>query len=311
MQDSNIRAIQDFLSREQIDGTVEPAGLFNQYRVKRQIKNNPLVSLIIPTKDRVDLLGPCIDSIYSKSTYPDFEVIIIDNQSRAAGTKDYFSRIVKEHNSLRVIPYDKPFHMSAIKNAAARWARGEHLLFLNNDIEVITPGWIEALLEHSQRNEVACAGAKLLYPNQTIQHAGVVIGPGGFVDHLFRCAPSESPGYMGGVSTIQNYRAVTGACMLIKRTIFDELGGFDEGYRVSFGDLDLCMRAHTQGYVNVYTPYAELFHHESASLGKISAVDRSPEDTRHFLERWKTELDKGDPYYNPNLSNHAFCLKYE
>jgi GT2 family glycosyltransferase len=307
--DGYLRALREHLQREQIDGTAEAVGP-GRYRVRRRIRGNPLVSLIIPTKDRVDLLRPCIDSIYARSTYADFEVLVIDNQSRESGTREYFSRSVQEHDSLRVIPYDRPFHPSAIKNAAAIWARGEHLLFLNNDIEVISPDWIESLLEHSQRREVACAGAKLLYPNRTIQHAGVVFSPDGRADHLFRFALSDSQGGLGGFSSTRNFRAVTGACMIIKRSTFEELGGFDEAFHVGFGDLDLCMRAHARGYLNVYTPHAELFHHESASIAGIRAAASRTADSAFFLERWRAVLEDGDPYYNPNLPYHGFCLKY-
>jgi GT2 family glycosyltransferase len=307
--DSYLQALQKHLLREQIDGTAEAVGP-GRYRVKRRIRGNPLVSLIIPTKDRVDLLRPCIDSIYAKSSYANFEVLVIDNQSRDTGTREYFSRIVQEHDSLRVIPFDRPFHPSAIKNAAAGWARGEHLLFLNNDIEVISPDWIESLLEHSQRGEVACAGARLLYPNRTIQHAGVVFSPDGRADHIFRFALPDSPGGLGGFSSTRNFRAVTGACMIIKRRTFEELGGFDEAFRVGFSDLDLCMRAHARGYLNVYTPHAELFHHESASIAGIRAPASHAADLALFLERWRAVLENGDPYYNPNLPYHGFCLKY-
>jgi GT2 family glycosyltransferase len=307
--DGYLRALREHLQREQIDGTAEAAGP-GQYRIRRRIRGDPLVSLIIPTKDRVDLLRPCIDSIYSRTTYSSFEVLVIDNQSRDTGTMDYFSRIVQERDSLRVIPYDRPFHPSAIKNAAAGWARGEHLLFLNNDIEVISPDWIESLLEHSQRDEVACAGTKLLYPDRTIQHAGVVFSPDGRADHIFRFATMDSPGYLGGLSSTRNFRAVTGACMIVKRRTFEELGGFDEAFRVGFGDLDLCMRAHARGYLNVYTPHAELFHHESASIATTRAAASRTADSALFLERWRAALKNGDPYYNPNLPYHGFCLKY-
>jgi O-antigen biosynthesis protein len=308
--DPFLRVLNEHLAREHIDAAAGQAAHPGTFRVKRRIAGEPLVSLVIPTKDRVDLLSPCIESIVNRSTYPRYEILVIDNQSRDPATRDYFSRIAREHDNLRIIPYNLPFHPSAIKNAAAREARGEYLLFLNNDIEVISPGWIEALLEQAQRDEVACAGAKLLYPGGTIQHAGVVMGSGGVVDHIFRFAPGNGPESPWELSCIRNFRMLTGACMLIKKTKLEELGGFDEGYRAGFGDLDLCMRAYARGYLNVCTPFAELYHHESASLADSPAASFHTGDQARFFSRWRAELEQGDPYYHPGLPYNDFCLKF-
>jgi len=305
-----MQVLRDHLAGEHSGATVERGIVPGTFRVKRKICGEPLVSLIVPTKDRLDLLEPCIRSLVSGSTYRNTEILIIDNCSSEPSTLAYLSRIVQEHPTIRVIPYDRPFHPSAIKNTATREARGDYLLFLNNDIEVISPGWIEALLEQAQRENVACAGAKLLYPNGTIQHAGVVMGPDGSADHIFRFAAGESQAGPQGISCIRNYRMITGACMMIRRKTLEDLGGFDEGYQAGFGDLDLCMQAHYRGFLNVYTPFAELYHHESASLATSPSAGYHQVDRERFRERWGRMLVQGDPYYHPMLPYHDFCLKY-
>lgn len=307
VMDLSKKAIQDFLEREGIVGEVHDGEHFNFFRTKRKIIGNPKVTIIIPTKDKVDLLRKCIESIENKTSYKNYEVIIIDNQSHENGTKIYLDDLPKKYENYSVIKFEEKFNYSKMNNFAVKYAKGLHLLFLNNDVEVKSPGWIDALLEHSQRQEVACVGAKLIYPDNRIQHVGVVVGFFGCAEHLYKFADSHDIGYMGQFISVRNCSAVTAACMMIKRDTFDELNGFDENMKVGFGDTDFCMRAVEKGYLNVFTPYAELYHYESATRGK-SVMDPHPEDTIYFKSRWHEFILKGDPYYNPNLPNRDFDI---
>jgi GT2 family glycosyltransferase len=297
----SIRCINEFLIREGIDATASETENFNFFRVRREIKGNPVVSIIIPTKDKAELLENCIVSILTKSSYKNFEILIVDNRSTEGSTLELFKTLEAGHKNIRIINFSEDFNFSRLNNVAAMAAAGEHLLFLNNDVEVISPGWIEALLEQSQRDEVCCVGGKLLYPDDTIQHVGVVIGLCGPAEHVYKFFDAHDIGYMGNFVSIRNYSAVTGACMMIKKCIFDEIGGFDEKFFVGFGDTDLCLRGLLKGYLNVFTPYAELYHLESATRGKTYGPDNHPEDTSRFYDRWQDFIRRGDPYYNQNL----------
>jgi len=302
--DSSRKAIEDFLDRQGIGGEVCDTKHLNFFRVKRKIVGNPKISIVIPIRDRVDLLKRCINSIEEKTLYKNYDVIIVDNLSREADTFEYLDDLQKRHSIYRVLTFKEDFNFSRLNNFAVQYAVGEHLLFLNNDIEVITPGWLEAMLEHSQREEVGCVGAKLLYPDGKIQHVGVVIGLYGGADHIYKWHESQEIGYMGHTVSIRNCSAVTAACMMVKRNIFDRVDGFDESYRVGFGDTDFCLRVQDKGYLNVYTPYAELYHHESASRGQSPESDPHLEDTRRLMNRWQKIIQEGDPFYNPNLPLH-------
>ena len=295
------RCINEFLIRERIDATASETENFNFFRVRRVIKGDPVVSIIIPTRDKADLLENCIVSILTKSSYKNFEILIVDNCSIERNTLELFKTLKAGHNNIRIINFSEDFNFSRLNNVAAKAATGEHLLFLNNDVEVISPGWIEALLEQSQRDDVCCVGGKLLYPDDTIQHVGVVIGLCGPAEHFYKFYDAHDIGYMGNFVSIRNYSAVTGACMMIKKCIFDEIGGFDEKFFVGFGDTDLCLRGLSKGYLNVFTPYAELYHLESATRGKTFATDNHPDDTSLFYDRWQDFIRRGDPYYNKNL----------
>ena len=295
------KAIKDLLLDQQVEGDVVDTGRFNFFRVKRAITGNPLISIIIPTRDRIDLLRRCIESILNRSSYKNFEILIVDNLSNEEKTKDYLEDLPERHNNIRVIEFSEEFNYSKLNNTAAELVNGEHLLFLNNDVEVISSEWIEALIEHSQRDDVACVGAKLLYPNDTIQHVGVVIGLCGPAEHIYKFYDADDIGYMGHFTSIRNYSGVTGACMMIQRKKFSMLGGFDEAFKVGFGDIDLCLRARESGYLNVFTPFSELYHRESATRGKSWGEDKHPKDTALFRNRWQEIIRKGDRYYNPNL----------
>ena len=252
------------------------------------------------------MLKRCIDSIEEKTFYKNYEVIIVDNLSRESDTLEYLDYLRKRHSIYQVLTFKEDFNYSQLNNYAAQYAVGEHLLFLNNDVEIITPEWLEAMLEHSQRGDVGCVGAKLLYPDGKIQHVGVIIGWGGSAEHIYKWYEARDIGYMGHFVSIRNYSAVTAACMMVKKNVFDEVDGFDERFKVGFGDTDFCLRVQEKGYLNVYTPYAELYHYESATRGQAFLGDPHPEDSMYFTDRWRKIIQEGDPFYNPNLplSNH-------
>ena len=300
------RAIEDALARRGIEGEVlDGLGCPLRYRVRRRLHGTPRVSVLIPTRDNPALLRRCIESLAGRSTYRSLEILVIDNQSRRSDTLAYLETLGE-----RVLRYNHPFDFARINNFAASRASGDHLVFLNDDTEVIEPSWIEALLEHSQRSEVGAVGAKLLFPDGKIQHAGVVVGIQRKAGHAFWGFPGDHPGYMDSVRVIRNYSAVTAACMMTRRSVFEEVGGFDEAFAISYNDVDLCLRLRSRGYLVVYTPYAVLYHHESASRGPYDRVaDRVFEE--RLQERWRGVLENGDPYYNPNLTDQGldFSLK--
>jgi GT2 family glycosyltransferase len=292
------RALSEALERRDIEGSVEDGLLPDTFRVRPKIKGEPKVSLIIPTRDNVPLLKNCLESIERLTTYPNYEIIIIDNDSSDPATIEYLASTPH-----RIITFREPFNYSKINNAGVSKAEGEYVLLLNDDTEVISAGWLEAMLEHAQRLEVGAVGAKLVYPDGRIQHAGVLTGVGGawgpgVATHSHQFYPSTAPGYLRSIAVITNYSAVTAACMLLRKSVFEEIGGFDEeNLRVSFNDVDLCLRIRAQGYRIVYTPYTELLHHESVSRG----YKGDPAEILYMRTRWGEVLDK-DPYLNPNFS---------
>ena len=305
VMESSRRALQDFADREGIKGVVWGTKNFNFFRLKRDILDRPKISIIIPTKDRIDLLKRCIESIQNRSSYDNYEIIIVDNMSQEEETAAYLDGLGK---SYRIIKFNEKFNYSKLNNYAAKFARGEHLLFLNNDIEVLNSDWLEAMLEQSQRDEIGCVGAKLLYPDRKIQHVGVVVGWGGRAEHIYKWLHSNDIGYMGHFVSIRNYSAVTAACMMLRKSIFNEVGGFDERFEIGFGDVDLCLRVRELGYENLFTPYAELLHYESATRGRSFSFDPHPNDTKRFIERWQEYIKGGDPYYNPNLPLDSYDI---
>lgn len=263
--------------------------------------NKPLVSIIIPTKDNVKLLKTCIESIEAKSTYENYEIIVVDNGSKKEETKKYF-----DHLKHKILTYDKPFNFATINNFAVKNAQGDHIIFLNDDIEVILQDWIEKMLEHSMKSNVGAVGVLLLYLNDTIQHAGVLIGVGGVTSHAFEGLPRNNSGYKELVQTVRECSAVTGACLMIKKSLFEAIGGFDEKFAYSFNDVDLCLRLREKGYLVIYTPDAQLYHHGTAS--RTYAEDY--EEVRYFVKRWHDLILQGDPYYERNLSRvKPFVLK--
>ncbi|MCB6195009.1 MULTISPECIES: glycosyltransferase family 2 protein [Blautia] len=298
------RAIEGNLKRSGLNGKVIHTKDYGFYRVEYQVKESPLVSIIIPNKDEKEALKKCIDSIFEKSTYENFEILIVENNSETEEIFSYYRELSRQ-DRIRLLKWKKPFNYSAINNYAASKAKGEYLLFLNNDMEVISPNWMEDMLGHCQRPDTGIVGAKLYYPDGTIQHAGTIIGIGGIAGHMFVNMPGERTGYLHKASLQQDLSAVTAACMMVKREVFFEVNGFEEKLTVAFNDVDFCLRVRRKGYLVVYDPFAELYHYESKSRG----TEDSKEKVRRFQSeiefmrcRWETLLKEGDPYYNKNLS---------
>ena len=304
-------ALQSHVDRVAPGTRVEPAE-GGHFRLRWPIPDPPpLVSLVIPTRDRVELVRVAVSSIRERSTYPNIEILIVDNQSQKPETLSYFAEL-EASGAARVLRYDEPFNYSAINNFAVREARGELVGLVNNDIEVITPDWLEEMVGHALRPEIGVVGAMLYYPDDTIQHAGVIVGVGGVAGHAYSHQPRGYPGQMNRARLAQNLTAVTAACLVVRKSVFDEVEGLDESLRIAFNDIDFCLRVAARGYRNVWTPFAELYHHESASRG----YEDSPEKVARFYreidrmkERWGDALEC-DPAYNPNLSltSDAFAL---
>ncbi len=276
------------------------------FRIKYEIRNNPCVSIVIPNKDHLEDLQRCITSVIEKSSYDNYEIIVVENNSTTEEIFQYYKKI-QENPKIRVIAYKGGFNYSRVCNWGASYAKGEYILLLNNDTQVITLDWIEEMLMYAQRDDVGAVGAKLYYEDKTIQHAGVVIGLGAHrtAGHSHYRVSQNNLGYMGRLCYAQNVMAVTGACLMMKKSLYDKLGGLDESFEISLNDVDLCIRAWKAGYVNVFTPFAELYHFESVSRGTDDHGEnakRYDKESEAFRTKWKDLLEQGDPYYNPNFS---------
>ena len=303
---AGINAVSEHLERVGLKGTVESSPIHpNIYRIRYDIEGNPLVSILIPNYNHVEELSVCINSILEKSTYENYEIIIIENNSDDETFKYYDT--LKTNPKIKVVVY-KPeagFNYSAINNFGAKYANGDYLLLLNNDVEVIAPDWIEEMLMFCQRSDVGAVGAKLYYPDDTIQHAGVILGVLTLAGHAFKNQPRGSNGYFGRASYQQDLSACTAACLMVKKSVFEDIGGFDEKFAVAFNDIDLCMKIRKKDLLIVFTPYAELYHYESKSRGiedTPEKVARFSGEIQRFRDKWGEELKAGDPYYNPNLT---------
>ena len=333
-------AIADHLKKHgfkhfQITSTRACATIF---RIRYQILGNPKISIVIASKDHAEDLKRCIDSIRSHSTWSNYEIIVVENNSTGQETFDYYTKLLgysykeeagkrtvcgcdggilkNEDGSLCIVTYHGEFNYSAINNLGVSYATGDYILLLNNDTEVITANWMEELLMYAQREDVGAVGAKLYYGDKTIQHAGVVIGLGAHrtAGHTHYRIPVQNLGYMGRLCYTQDVSAVTGACLLVKKSLYTEVGGLDEGFAVSLNDVDFCLKLRKQNLLNIFTPFAELYHYESISRGLDDTgekAERYNRESEKFREKWKKELTKGDPYYNPNFSldRSDFALK--
>ena len=298
------RAIEGNLQRTHTVGTVSHTKDYGFYDVHYPVSGSPLVSIIIPNKDQKETLEKCLTSVRKKSTYQNYEILIVENNSEKEETFAYYRQLEKEDN-IRVLQWKGSFNFSAINNFAVRASGGEYLIFLNNDTEITTPEWIEELLGNCQRKEVGIVGSKLYYPDGTIQHAGVIVGLGGIAGHAFLNMPGNRSGYLHKASIQMDYSAVTAACMMMKRSVFEALGGFEEELSVAFNDVDLCLRTVEAGYLVVYNPHVELIHYESKSRGAEDSkekVRRFQGEIEFMRSRWIHLLKKGDPYYNENLT---------
>lgn len=303
--DAGLRAIQAHLDRLGRDARVESIpGQRGNYRVRYQVPDPaPLVSIIVPTRDQAELLHACIESVLQVTRYRRFEIIVMDNQSTDPEALAYLERL-RKHDSTRVIGFDEPFNYARINNAAVEVANGEVLCFLNNDVTVISPGWLDEMVGHACRPDVGAVGAMLYYPNDTIQHAGVAVGVHGVAAHVYAGHGRGSPGHMSRARLPQTLSAVTAACLVVQKARFEAIGGFDVALGVAFNDVDLCLRLDAKGWRNVWTPFAELYHHESASRG----LEDSPEKKARFRteiefmeRRWGQRL-RSDPYYSRSFT---------
>lgn len=310
------RAIESHLKRCNEKATVCMTEYYGLYRVKYMLEEEPLVSILIPNKDHKEDLQRCIHSLYEVSNYSNFEVIIIENGSVENATFEYYNYLSATFENIRIVTWnnERGFNFSALNNYGAGDARGKYLLFLNNDTEILGENAISEMVSHMNREEVGAVGARLYYPDGTVQHAGVIVGLGGIAGHAFREAAHCDEGYFFRSICVQDYSAVTAACMMMPRILFEEIGGFDEELKVAFNDIDLCMRIRSKGKLIVYTPYAELYHYESKSRGLENTkekVKRFNSEVELFAKKWQRELKAGDPYYNINLTleKHDFSLK--
>ncbi len=299
------RAIKEHYQRMGIDASVEMTERPGWYRSYVKIQDNPKISIIIPNKDHIEDLELCLFSLTKRSTYKNYEILIVENNSEKPETFEYYKKLPDRYPKVKVLTWEKEFNYSAINNFAAKQVEGVYLLFLNNDVEILTPQWMEEMLQICQQKDVAITGAKLYYPDDTIQHAGVVLGLGGIAGHIMCKASREDPGYFGRTVTVQEISAVTAACMMIRTEDFWNAGGFDETFQVAFNDIDLCMKVRAAGKKIVFTPYAELYHYESKSRGLEDTPEkqfRFDKEVKAFEAKWSEQLAKGDPYYSPNLS---------
>lgn len=300
--DAGKRAIEEHLERCGQGAEVFHTKDLGFYRVRYRVQGNPLISIIIPNKDQCDILDQCLKSI-EQSTYKNYEIIIVENNSVEDKTFAYYDQIQSEH--IRVIRWEKGFNYSAINNFGVEHSNGDFILLLNNDVKIISRDWLEEMISHCQRPEVGIVGAKLYYPDHTIQHAGIIIGIGGVAGNIFAGMPGRYTGYFHKASIQQDLSAVTAACMMVKRSVFQEAGGLEEELQVAFNDVDFCLKVREAGYLVVYDPYVELYHYESKTRGTENTkekVRRFQSEIEFMRSRWTEILKQGDPMYNPNLT---------
>lgn len=301
--DAGMRALEDHVTRSNLPASVEQVPNSPFYRVRFSVPDlQPHVSLIIPTRDKVELLSNCIESILRKTKYKSYDITVVDNGSVEPKTKKYFEQITAKH-SVKVLPYDRPFNFSAMNNFAVAEAKSEMVGLINNDIEVISPDWLTEMVSWAQQKDIGCVGAKLYYGNESIQHAGVILGIGGVAGHSHKYFPRHHPGYFSRLKLVQNLSAVTAACLIVRRSVYLEVGGLNESeLRIAFNDVDFCLKVERAGYLNVWTPFAELYHLESISRG---AEDNAEKQARFLSEaeymRRNWLLDN-DAYYSINLT---------
>lgn len=304
--EAGLKAVQSAVACHTPAAKVEHGHFANTYRVRWPLPTPaPLVSLLIPTRDRVEILKPCVDAILERTDYRNFELLILDNGSTCEKTLAYMQEVAKRDPRVSVLSWEHPFNYSAINNFGARQAKGEIIGLVNNDIEPINDDWLTEMVSQVCRPQVGCVGAKLYYPNDLIQHGGVILGLGGVAGHSHKYFPRSHPGYFCRLHLIHNLSAVTAACLLLRKSVFEQVGGLNEEHlTVAFNDVDLCLKVREAGYRNLWTPYAELYHHESISRGADDNAKkraRAAGEVAYMRETWAAQLDN-DPAYNPNLT---------
>lgn len=304
--DAGAKAVRAHYRRMGIEAEVIPTKYPGMYRTKYPVKQTPKISIIIPNKDHTDDLIKCLRSIREKNTYENIEILIVENNSQKKRTFKDYRRIMYEDSRVKVLYWKgEGFNYPEINQYGVDHAAGEYLLFLNNDTEMIGSDCIKEMLSYCMREDVGAVGARMYYEDGTLQHGGVIIGLGGVAGHAFLGIDGDSPGYFARAQVIHDLSAVTAACMMMKKRVYEEVGGFDSKFAVAFNDVDLCLKIRKAGYLIVYDPYAELIHYESKSRGYEDTeekIERFHGEVNLFQTRWKDFLKKGDPYYNPNLT---------
>ncbi|MCS6851286.1 MAG: glycosyltransferase family 2 protein [Gemmataceae bacterium] len=306
------QALVEHLKRLGLSGSVRHGAHLGLYQVSYDIIHQPLISIIIPNHNHADVLYRCLHSI-ERSSYRHYEIIIIENHSSEPEVFELYAQL-RTDPRYRILIWKPPFNYSAVNNWAAAHAAGEVLLFLNNDVEVINHDWLERMLEHAQQPEVGAVGAKLYFPNDTVQHGGILLGFAGSAGHWHLGFPRNSYGYFSRLVTTQNVAGCTGACLMMRKSVFEEAGRFDERFMITYNDIDLCMKIRQRGYRIVWTPHAELYHYESTTRG-IDQEDPIKQARLHsegslFVSRWKDALEAGDPYYSPNLDINDYNFRF-
>lgn len=302
--DAAEKVLSEHLLRICLKGEVHISPLWGTYMINYMIEGNPKISIIIPNNNHAETLKKCISSILDKSTYKNYEIIIVENNSDEKEIFSYYKEMSRLNN-IKIAAWNNPFNYSAVNNYGVTHSDGDILLFLNNDTEVINNDWLQRMLEHAQRKEIGAVGAKLYYPNYTIQHAGVILGIGGVAGHSHKDYDGNDFGYYNRLKIVQNLSAVTGACLMMRKEVFDQVEGFDESYPYAFNDVDLCMKIRDKGYLIIFTPHAELYHYESKTRGYEDTpqkLKRFYKEIELFKQKWGNILEKGDPYYSSNLT---------
>ena len=303
--DNGIKAIEAHLKRVGLEGTVSNGCINGIYRVDYKVKGNPKVSIVIPNKDGLEILTVCINSVLEKTTYENYEIVIVENNSETEEIFEYYKELDK-NQKIKVVKYPETgFNYSKIINFGVKNSSGDYIVQLNNDTELITPNWLELMLGFCQREDVGAIGVKLYYPDETIQHAGIVVGLGGVAGNRFKSIPKSGHGYFAKESMVENLSAVTAACIMTPKAIYEEVGYMDEKLAVAFNDVDFCLKIREKGYLVVYNPFVEFIHYESKSRGLENTpkkIKRFQGEMDTFKSKWQNFLDEGDPYYNINLS---------
>lgn len=314
--EAGIKAIQSHIDRLGLKGTVEHGNTLGTYKINYEIIGNPKVSIIIPNKDYISTLKVCLKSLKKLTTYENYEIIIVENNSEQEETFNYYKKIDGK-DKIKVVYYpEKEFNYSKIINFGVKNSSGEYIVQLNNDTELLTPNWLQEMLMFAQREDVGAVGVELFYPDKTIQHAGIIVGIGGVAGHVFKNIPHNMHGYFSKDAMIQNLSAVTAACMMAPKAIYDEVGYMDEKFKVAFNDVDFCLKIREKGKLIVYNPYVQFIHYESKSRGFEDTPEkqaRFKNEIDRFYEKWQSFLDKGDPYYNINLrlDNDQYAIREE